>query len=96
MRSRIFRISKEFEGRKFFCYTSRRNGKEKIEREILPFLSPEILVVYMNGRKPKSKVDKNRMVAKILYKLNMIEFPAVVKIENGRPLEQSFKQKFIP
>ncbi|AOP35382.1 hypothetical protein A0128_16965 [Leptospira tipperaryensis] len=84
---------KEFEGKKFFRYTSRRNSKEKIESEILPFLSPEILVVYMNGREPESTVDKNRMIARMLYKLNVIGFPAIIKIEHSRALEHSLKQE---
>ncbi|WP_156781867.1 hypothetical protein [Leptospira tipperaryensis] len=56
-------------------------------------MSPEILVVYMNGREPESTVDKNRMIARMLYKLNVIGFPAIIKIEHSRALEHSLKQE---
>lgn len=84
---------KDFEGRKFFCYTSRSNSKNKIETEILPFLNPEIIVVYMNGRNPESSFAPTIMIARMLYKLNVIEFPAIVKIEKNRVFKFSLKEK---
>ncbi|WP_125231991.1 hypothetical protein [Leptospira adleri] len=56
-------------------------------------MNPEILVVYMNGRRPESKIEKNRMLARMLYKLNVVGFPAIIKIENGRAVKHSLKQK---
>jgi len=45
-------------GRNFFCYNNRKNSKNYIEENIIPNLSDNIEIVYLNGKKIESDCNK--------------------------------------
>ena len=94
------KISREFKnklvqhnGMELFTYTSRKNSKTIIERDILPNLPKELTVVYLDGRKPTSSLEP-LLVSQILYRIKNIGFPNIVRISDGDIKDVSIKKEF--
>ncbi|MHC1704978.1 MAG: hypothetical protein AB9846_13800 [Tenuifilaceae bacterium] len=80
-------------GKKFFCYTSRKNSKEIIETHIIPNLSEDINIILLDGKKPKSDFPE-KYVSRMLYRLENIGFPNIMQILDGKVIDISLKKDF--
>jgi len=84
----------EMNGKNFFCYNNRKNSKKYIEQNIIPNLTDEIEIVYLNGKKVESKYPAE-FISQALYKLkNYNRFPHVMKIRNGKLIDKSMNNPF--
>lgn len=73
----------------FFCYNNRIDSKDFIEKNILPKLSQDIKVIYLDGRTPKSDYEE-KYISKVLYGIKDKKgFPYLLKISNGQLIDQS-------
>jgi len=82
------------EGIKFFCYNNRKKNKEFIETTILPTLSSDIKIIYVDGKIPKSDYDQN-FISTLLYSIKDRKgFPYLLKISNGQLVDKSISQDF--
>lgn len=86
------RFLETHEGQKFFCYTSRKTSKGYVEKEILPLLSRDIEIIYLDGREPISKFPREYISA-ALYRIKNYGFPNIMEIVNGRMLDLSLKKE---
>lgn len=81
-------------GTNFFCYTSRTSSRDFIEKNIIPTLTPDIKVVYLDGKTPKSDYDQS-FISKALYDVkDKTGFPYLLKITNGQLTDKSIKSDF--
>lgn len=81
-------------GKNFFCFNNRKGIDEAIEKLILPYLSPQIELIYLDGRTPISSYDP-QMISTMLYKLkNYSKFPHLVKIRDGEMIDMSVNNEF--
>lgn len=81
-------------GKNFFCYNNRKNSKKYVEDEILPNLTNEIQIVYLNGKKIESEYNPE-FISEALYKLkNYNRFPHLMKIRNGKLIDKSINNPF--
>ncbi|MBO9702643.1 MAG: hypothetical protein J7604_20695 [Sporocytophaga sp.] len=81
------------EGKKFFCYTSKKKSRTIIETIILPQLDPDIHIILLDGKIPVSEFPQ-RHISPILYSITHLGFPNIMKIQNGRVLDISLKKEF--
>lgn len=81
-------------GMNFFCYNNRKNSKNYIEKSIIPNLTNEIEIVYLNGNKIESDYN-TEFISEALYKLkNYYRFPHLMKIRNGKLIDKSINNPF--
>jgi hypothetical protein len=81
-------------GTNFFCYNNRTNSKDFIEKNILPTLTTDIKVIYLDGRTPKSDYDQS-FISKALYSIKDRKgFPYLLKISNGQLIDKSINNDF--
>ncbi len=81
-------------GTNFFCYNNRTNSKDFIEKNILPTLSPDIKVIYLDGKTPKSDYDQS-FISKVLYSIKDRKgFPYLLKITDGQLIDKSINNDF--
>ena len=82
------------EGKKLFCYTTRKNNHHYIEKNILPKLSDDIEYVFLERKNLKSDYIQEY----ISYMLTAISdrkgFPYLIKINNGKALGKSMNNEF--
>lgn len=70
----------------FFCYNNKKNSQEFIEKNILPFLSSEISVIFLDGKTPKSDYEE-KYISKLLYTIKeKTGFPYLLKVSKGELL----------
>jgi len=82
------------EGKKIFCYNSRTNSNSYIKENILPKLTADTEIVYVNGKDPITKLDK-KYISHALYSINNKKgFPYLLKVENGKIIDQSINNEF--
>lgn len=82
------------DGTKFFCYNNRKKNKEFIEKIILPTLSSDIKVIYLDGKTPKSDYDQ-KFISRLLYSIKDRKgFPYLLKISNGQLVDKSISNDF--
>lgn len=82
------------EGKKIFCYNSRTNSNSYIKKNILPLLSPETEIVYLNGKIPITSLEK-KYISHALYSIKERNgFPYLLKIENGKLIDHSINNEF--
>ena len=82
------------DGTKFFCYNNRTNSKDFIEKNILPALTPDIKVIFLDGKTPKSDYDQS-FISKALYSIKDRKgFPYLLKISNGQLIDKSINNDF--
>lgn len=85
---------KSLEGTGIFCYNNRTDSKVFIEENILPILSQDIKVVYLDGKVPKSDLSQT-FISEALYKIkDKRGFPYLLKISNGQVIDQSINNDF--
>jgi len=81
-------------GTNFFCYNNRTNSKDFIEKNILPTLTPDIKVIYLDGKTPKSDYDQG-FISKALYSIKDRKgFPYLLKISDGQLIDKSINNDF--
>lgn len=79
---------------KFFCYNNRTNSKDFIEKHVLSKLSPEVKVIYLDGRVPKSDYEQ-RFISKALYSIKDKKgFPYLLKVKDGQVIDKSINNDF--
>jgi hypothetical protein len=82
------------EGTNFFCYNNRANSRDFIEKNILPALDPNIRVIYLEGKTPKSEYDQ-RFISKALYSIKDRKgFPYLLKVSKGQLIDKSINNDF--
>ncbi len=81
------------EGKKSFCYTSKKKSRTIIESIILPQLDPDIHIILLDGKKPVSAYPQSH-ISCVLYSIKHLGFPNIMKIENGKVLDISLKKEF--
>lgn len=78
---------------KFFCYSSRRDSRTFIEKNILPLLGSDINVLFLNGKNVESNYEK-KFMTKVLYSLKDKKgFPYIIKIHQGEVLNCSLNNE---
>ncbi len=83
-----------YDGKNFFCYNNRKKSKQYIEHDILPYLSEDIDVVYLNGRNVESDYD-TALMSEALYNLKYYSgFPHLMKIRHGELIDTSINNFF--
>ena len=84
----------EISGKNFFCYNNRKNSKEYIEKNIIPYLDSQIEVVFLNGTVVESDFD-NKFISEALYKLKHYrKFPHLMKVRDGKVIDRSINNPF--
>nr|WP_294934850.1 hypothetical protein [uncultured Flavobacterium sp.] len=84
----------ELNGKNFFCYNNRKNSKQFIEEAIIPDLSKDIDIIYLNGRKIESKYPKE-FISAILNNLKAYrKFPHLAKVRDGKLHDKSINNIF--
>ena len=84
----------ENNGKNFFCYNNRKNSKQYLEESILPNLSEDIDIVYLDGKKVESVYDSG-FISEALYGLKQYnKFPHLMKIRNGKLKDTSINNPF--
>ncbi|APQ16918.1 hypothetical protein BTR34_06105 [Maribacter hydrothermalis] len=84
----------ENNGMNFFCYNNRKNSKNYIEKSIIPNLTEQVEIVYLNGKKVESK-QKSIFISEALFKLKKYNrFPHLMKIRNGKLIDKSINNPF--
>ena len=82
------------DGTNFFCYNNRTNSKDFIEKNILPTLTSDIKVIYLDGKTPKSDYDQS-FISKALYCIkDRNGFPYLLKISDGQLIDKSINNDF--
>ena len=81
-------------GTNFFCYNNKTNSKDFIEKNILPTLTPDIKIIYLDGKTPKSDYNQS-FISKALYSIKDRKgFPYLLKISNGQLIDKSINNDF--
>lgn len=81
-------------GTNFFCYNNRSASKDFIEKNILPTLSPDIKIIYLDGKIPKSDYDQ-RFISTALHSIKDRKgFPYLLKVSNGQLVDKSINNEF--
>lgn len=77
------------EGKSLFCYNNNTRSQLFIETIVLPALSPEVNIIFLNGRTPESGFSR-RFISHMLYDINdRTAFPYLLKVVNGEVLDRS-------
>ncbi|WP_444915801.1 hypothetical protein [Microbulbifer sp. TRSA007] len=80
------------EGSEIFCYTNRGNSVNLIGEFVLPQLPKGTHIVKLEGKKVCTNLNEN-YISFMLYQLNEVGFPNVIKISNGSIVDLSLKKK---
>ena len=81
-------------GMKFFCYNNKKNSKDFIEKNILPALTSDIKVIFLDGKVPISDYDP-KFISRILYKIKDRKgFPYLIKVSNGQLIDKSINNDY--
>ncbi|WP_196888665.1 hypothetical protein [Aureivirga sp. CE67] len=85
---------KELEGKSFFCYNNRKDSKNYIEKNLIPFLPKNVEIIYLNGKEIDSSFDKE-FISQAFYNFEEYQrFPHLFKIKNGQIEEKSINNSF--
>ncbi len=85
---------KSIEGTIFFCYNNRKNSQGFIEKNIIPILSDEIKLIFLNGRKVESNYEQ-KFISKTLNEIHDRKgFPYLLKVDNGKIISKSINRDF--
>lgn len=94
------KIDKEYQeflnnnnGQKFFCYTSRKHVFDFVENSLLPSIANDINVIFLHGKTPKSRFPE-KFISRMLYRIDNIGFPNIMKIVDGKVIDISLKKEF--
>lgn len=81
-----------YEGSEIFCYTNRGNSVKQIEEQVLPELPQGTHTVKLEGKEVCTNLNK-QCISFMLYQLNEVGFPNVIKISKGSIVDLSLKKK---
>ncbi len=83
------------EGANFFCYNNRKKGFNYIQEEILPQLSPDIKILFVNSRRIEIDGYDFRHLSTALHSFkNYSNFPHLLKIRQGKTVDASISPQF--
>jgi len=82
------------EGKKFFCYNTRKNNHHYIEKNIISNLSDDIEYVFLEGKNLKSEYIKEYMSHMLAAVSDRKGFPYLIKISNGKAIDKSMNNEF--
>ena len=78
----------------FFCYNNRKNSQKFIEEKLLPVLSKDVKLIFLNGKKVESNFEQKYM-SKALYSIKDRKgFPYLLKVSNGTIIDKSINKEF--
>ncbi|WP_421941512.1 hypothetical protein [Pedobacter sp.] len=84
----------KLEGDKIFCYNNRKNSQEFIEKYIIPTLSSDVHIIFLNGRTPVNDYYSQIFSSSLLNQIkNQVGFPYLMKISGGQILEKSINNE---
>lgn len=83
----------EIDGHKLFCYNNRKDCREFIEQQIIPYLPADVKLIFLDGRFPISDYS-HQFASTVLYKIhNQVGFPYLLKVQDGMVLEKSINNE---
>lgn len=80
-------------GENIFCYNNSKRSQTYIEQEILPLLSENIKIIYLNGKVPESSYSELDTRLLLLQLRNYDRFPHLIKIREGTALDISINNE---
>ena len=85
---------KSINGTQFFCYNNRKNSQKFIEQNLLPILSKEVKLIFLNGKSVESNFEQKYM-SKALHSIKDRKgFPYLLKVSNGNIIDKSINKEF--
>jgi len=84
---------RKHEGEEFFCYTSRRNSVDEVEKHIIPILESSIHVVKLIGKETQTNLN-DQFISYSLYNLKHVGFPNLMKVVDGKMYDYSLHSPF--
>jgi hypothetical protein len=82
------------EGKKFFCYSNRKNNHHYIEKNIIPNLTNDIKPVFPEGKRIRNEDNREYLSYMLLNVSKRKGFPYIIKISNGKALDISMNNEF--
>ncbi|MEO6175577.1 MAG: hypothetical protein ABIP27_10545 [Flavobacterium circumlabens] len=82
------------EGKKFFCYTNRKNNHHYIQKNIIPNLTNDIKPVFLEGKRIKDEENREFILHMLLNVSDRKGFPHLIKINDGKALDRSMNHEF--
>ncbi|SEP15750.1 hypothetical protein SAMN05444671_2889 [Flavobacterium sp. CF108] len=82
------------EGKKFFCYSNRKNNHHYIEKNIIPNLTNDIEPVFLEGKRIRNEDNREYLSHMLLNVSKRKGFPYIIKISNGKALDISMNNEF--
>ncbi len=81
------------EGTMFFCYNNRKTSIHFIEQEIIPKLSPEIKIIFVNGRKLQTEYNTGYLSHALYQIKRTVGFPYLLKVVDGKMADYSINKE---
>ncbi|MFH6993186.1 hypothetical protein [Flavobacterium sp. FlaQc-48] len=82
------------EGKKFFCYSNRKNNHHYIEKNIIPNLTADIEPVFLEGKILKSDYIQEYISHMVAAVSDRKGYPYLIKISNGKAIDKSMNNEF--
>jgi hypothetical protein len=82
------------EGKKFFCYTNRKNNHHYIEKNIISNLSGDFEPVFLEGKILRSKYIQEYISHMAASVSDRKGYPYLIKISNGKAIDKSMNNEF--
>lgn len=79
------------EGAKFFAYTNKQSSQEYVEKRILPLLSKDVKILFLNAKGRVNLGDEHKFTNRIVWSMKAAKggFPYVSKVVNGELVTES-------
>ena len=82
------------EGKKFFCYTNRKNNHHYIEKNIIPNLTSDIKPIFLEGKHIKNEDNREYISNMLLNVSDRKGYPYLIKISDGKAIDRSMNYEF--
>lgn len=82
------------EGKKFFCYNTRKNNHHYMEKNIIPNLAGDIEYIFLEGKNLKSEYIQEYISHMLTAVSDRKGFPYLIKISNGKAIDKSMNNEF--
>lgn len=82
---------RSIEGEKFFCYTNKKITRRFVESQILPHISDDINIIFLEGQKVNTQYDKDFMKRAVWGK----SLPCFMKVCNGKMAYRSIARELL-
>lgn len=97
--NKVFKIKykkylKTIDGTYFFCYNNRKNSQKFIEENIIPILSKDIKIVFLDGKIVNSNYEQKYISKTITEIKDRKGFPYLLKVSNGEIIDKSINNEF--